>query len=292
MIGQEEPGDLAGVAVPLAGRLVATGDRWEPYRLLDPGGASVAAAGACFGHLHAAGRSELTIRSYGMDLLRWFRFLWAIGVLWDHAVRSDARDFCRWLQVAGKPVRPHWREQDRHGAGQLAAASGVAYSPSCARIARRCCAAFTTFTWRPAPGRWPIRSRWTGRAGAGGPMPIATRWSPSAASTAACTGRRCRPGCRAASRMRSSTRSSRRWARTGTGRWWRFTCPPVRGRRSCCRRPGGGVDPGRQLIAVVRRGTRELAGLPASVDAFVWLRLYQLEMEGTLPRGGSRQPLW
>ena len=28
------------------------------------------------------------------------------------------------------------------------------------------------------------------------------------------------------------------------------------------------------------------------MDAFVWLRLYQLEMEGKLPRGGSRQPLW
>jgi integrase len=54
----------------------------------------------------------------------------------------------------------------------------------------------------------------------------------------------------------------------------------------------GGVDPGRQLITVVRKGTRELAELPASVDAFVWLRLYQLEMEGKLPRGGSRQPLW
>jgi hypothetical protein len=131
MIEQEEPGrDLAGLAVPLAGRLVATGDRWEPYRLLDPGGASIGAAGAYFGHLQAAGRAELTIRSYGMDLLRWFRFLQAIGVPWNHAVRSDARDFCRWLQVAGKPVRPHWREQDRHGAGQLAAASGVAYSPS------------------------------------------------------------------------------------------------------------------------------------------------------------------
>ena len=46
MIEQEEPGDLAGVVVPLAGRLVAAGDRWELYRLVDPGGASVAAAGA------------------------------------------------------------------------------------------------------------------------------------------------------------------------------------------------------------------------------------------------------
>src|SRR5207253_2608156 len=36
---------------------------------------------------------------------------------------------------------------------------------------------------------------------------------------------------------------------------------------------------------------RELQQLPASTDAFVWLRLYQLEMDGKLPRG-SGQPLW
>lgn len=71
--------------MPLAGGLVATGDRWEPYRLVDGDGAVVAAAGAFFGHLQAAGRAELTVRSYGMDLLRWFRFLWAAGVAWDEA---------------------------------------------------------------------------------------------------------------------------------------------------------------------------------------------------------------
>ncbi len=74
MAGQGEPGfDLAGLVVPLAGGLVATGDRWEPYRLVDGDGAVVAAAGAYFGHLQAAGRAELTVRSYGMDLLPWFR---------------------------------------------------------------------------------------------------------------------------------------------------------------------------------------------------------------------------
>jgi site-specific recombinase XerC len=36
-----------------------------------------------------------------------------------------------------------------------------------------------------------------------------------------------------------------------------------------------GVDPGRQLITLVRKGTRELQELPASTDAFVWLWLYQ-----------------
>nr|WP_239656503.1 hypothetical protein [Mycobacterium riyadhense] len=44
----------------------------------------------------------------------------------------------------------------------------------------------------------------------------------------------------------------------------------------------GGVDPGRQLITVVRKGSREAQELPASPDAFVWLRLYQVEMEGLI----------
>ncbi len=52
-----------------------------------------------------------------------------------------------------------------------------------------------------------------------------------------------------------------------------------------------GVDPGRQLITVVRKGTGELQELPASTDAFVWLRLYQVEMADLIPRG-RRQPLW
>ncbi|GDY70268.1 hypothetical protein SAV14893_096610 [Streptomyces avermitilis] len=57
----------------------------------------------------AAGR--LLLRSYGMDLLRWYRFLWALEVHWDQATRAEARDFCRWLQLADKPVRVHWRDQ-------------------------------------------------------------------------------------------------------------------------------------------------------------------------------------
>ena len=51
------------------------------------------------------------------------------------------------------------------------------------------------------------------------------------------------------------------------------------------------IDPGRQLITVVRKRTRELQQLPASTDAFVWLRLYQVEMEAVIPRG-RRQPVW
>ena len=53
----------------------------------------------------------------------------------------------------------------------------------------------------------------------------------------------------------------------------------------------GRVHPGRQVIAVVRKGSGEIQEVPASTDAFVWLRLYQAQTEGLVPQG-RRQPLW
>jgi site-specific recombinase XerD len=53
----------------------------------------------------------------------------------------------------------------------------------------------------------------------------------------------------------------------------------------------GDADPGQQLITVVRKGSRAAQQLPASPDAFVWLRLYQQQMHGRIP-AGRRQPLW
>ena len=46
-----------------------------------------------------------------------------------------------------------------------------------------------------------------------------------------------------------------------------------------------GADPGQQLITVIRKGSRAMQQLPASPDAFVWLRLYQQEMHGLVPSG-------
>ncbi|MDQ3764102.1 MAG: site-specific integrase [Actinomycetota bacterium] len=51
------------------------------------------------------------------------------------------------------------------------------------------------------------------------------------------------------------------------------------------------VDPGQQLITVIRKGTRALQPLPASPDAFVWLRLYQAQLAGLVPSGRD-EPLW
>ena len=87
------------------GAVVGTGDGLEPFRLVGGDGAVVLPVREYFRDLQAAGRSDATLRSYGLDLLRWFRFLWAAGVAWDRATRAEARDFCRWMLVAGKPPR-------------------------------------------------------------------------------------------------------------------------------------------------------------------------------------------
>ncbi|WP_187645329.1 hypothetical protein [Streptomyces sp. TRM49041] len=71
----------------------STGRRREPYQVLDPFGRPIEPVATYLRDLMAADSSPLTPRSYGMDLLRWWRYLWACGIEWDRAVREDARDF-------------------------------------------------------------------------------------------------------------------------------------------------------------------------------------------------------
>lgn len=89
-----------------SGALVETGDPWEPYYLSDPVGGRVVPVSQFLRDLHAAGRPATTQRSYALALLRWFRFTWAVGIAWDQATRTEARDFCRHLQLAGRPGQP------------------------------------------------------------------------------------------------------------------------------------------------------------------------------------------
>ena len=102
--GQQQR-NLAALSVRRVGRLVETGEPTAPYVLLDAVGAPVVPVSDFFRDLLAAGRPAATLRSYGLDLLRWWRFLHAVGVRWDQATRIDARDFSCWIQSAPKPRR-------------------------------------------------------------------------------------------------------------------------------------------------------------------------------------------
>jgi len=282
--------DLAGLVVPFAGRLVATGEQWEPYRLVDGDGVSVEAARAYFGHLQASARSEPTIRSYGLDLLRWFRFLWAAGVSWDRATRAEARDFCRWLAVAGKPVRPHWRER-RLGPDVPGLALGQAYAPSVRAHCETVLRGFYDFHVEAGTGPlvnpFPLdRSRGAERAHAHHNPVEPFRRERSGLYRPVVPSRIPRNIPDGEFNEIFAALSSHR--DRALVAFYVSTGARASELLSVAR---GGVDPGRQLITVVRKGSRALQQLPASADAFVWLRLYQLEMDGVLPRG-SGQPLW
>jgi site-specific recombinase XerD len=281
--------DLARLAVPLAGALEETGDRWRPFRLTDPAGAEVEAASAFFADLQAAGRAEATIRSYGMDLLRWFRFVWAIQVPWARATRAEARDFCRWMLVAGKPPRSHWRRPVQ--AGGAAAATGEAYAPSVRAHSETVLRGFYEFHLEAGTGPivnpFPLDRSRRGRRAHAHHNPM----EPFRGERAGLY----RP--KVPSRVPRSVPDeefNEIFARLPSHRDRALVAFYVStGARASelLSATLAGADPGRQVIAVVRKGTRELQELPASTDAFVWLRLYQAEMEGLIPRG-RRQPLW
>ena len=100
---EEDQGrDLSGLVVSRAGRLVVTGDDREPYRVVGPDGDVVVPVSVFLRDLLASGKSAATLRSYAVDLLRWWRFLDAVEVAWDRASRAEARDFSCWIQLTVK----------------------------------------------------------------------------------------------------------------------------------------------------------------------------------------------
>jgi site-specific recombinase XerD len=263
--------DLAALVVPRAGQLIATGDRYEPFRLAGPDGRTVEPATEFFRDLLAAGRSEATVRSYGMDLLRWFRFIWAAGVEWDRADQRVARDFSRWLLLSARAgrgcapaARAHSETVLRGFYGyHLEAGTGPLVNPFPLDRARR--------RGRPGAHHNPMEAHPNQRSG---------RYRPKLVSRVP--------------RAVSDEEFNAIFARLPSNRDRALVAFYVStGARAAelLSATAGGVDPGRQLITVVRKGTRELAQLPASTDAFVWLRLYQAQMAGLIP-AGRRQPLW
>ncbi|WP_219510888.1 tyrosine-type recombinase/integrase [Nonomuraea ceibae] len=103
---------MATFVLPELGRLQKAGDQWAPYQIVDQGGIVVGPVRAFFAELQAEGKSASTVRSYGMDLLRWWRFLWALDIEWNRATRADARDCERLpaLSTVVRAARANWTE--------------------------------------------------------------------------------------------------------------------------------------------------------------------------------------
>jgi integrase/recombinase XerD len=100
---EDRPRDIAAINLPCWGRVVAT-DAAVPFALVDDDGVSVEPVGRFLRDFTARGNRSGSVRSYAYALLRWWRFLRAVGVDWDRATSSESRDFVLWLMQTTKPV--------------------------------------------------------------------------------------------------------------------------------------------------------------------------------------------
>jgi len=277
--------DLGSLVVPAAGRLVQTGDLWEPYYLSDPDGVPVGPVSEYLRELQATGRPATTQRSYSLALLRWLRFTWAVGVPWNQATRVEARDFCRWLQLADKPAR--MKAERRSVPGKRPASAR--FAPSTVAHCETVCRSF--YAYHLEAGTGPIVNPFplarAGRAHAHhNPLdPFPQRKSglfrPSVPKTVP--------------RQIPDSVFNELFAGLGSNRdralvaFWVSTGARASELLGVTR---SGADAGQQLITVIRKGSRAIQQLPASPDAFVWLRLYQQDVHGLVPSGPDDALWW
>jgi len=100
--------EKAGLDVARAGGVRATDDATLPWVVTDATERPIEPVTEFLRDFVACGNSAASCRSYGYDLLRWWRFLARVDVAWDRAQRGEVRDFVLWLRTAHNPAR------DRH----------------------------------------------------------------------------------------------------------------------------------------------------------------------------------
>ncbi len=287
--------DVAALVVPRVGRVDPTGGVALPYRLLDADGVEVTCVSEYLHDMLSNDASPGSLRSYCYELLAWFRFLWAVDVPWDRAGTAEARDFALWLKVTAKPARA--RRSEAPAPGSVNAVTGQRYPGAryAARTRRHARAAVRSFYeyHRQMHGR-PLLNPFPKSADRGD-ADINAHHNPM------------RPFRRPARAAPYQPRQPRRVARGIPDELFNQLFAGLTSDRdraliafyiSTAARASellgvsqGLVNPADQLIGVIRKGTRALQWLPASADAFVWLRLFQRHLNRCIPRGPD-EPLW
>ena len=287
--------DVVALEVPGVGRVEETGDALRPFCLIDGEGAEVAAVTEFLHHMLADDASPASLRSYAYELLAWFRFLRAVEVPWDRAGRAEARDFALRLKIVKKPARRRRPDAPRPGAVNPVtgkASPGETYAARTRRHARAVVRSFYEYH-REMHGR-PLVNPFPQAKGAEEGQ-LNAHHNPV------------QPFRRPSRRAQYQPKEPRPAPRSIPDQAFSdlfagLTCNRDRaliafyistGARASelLGVPQGLVAPEEQTIGVVRKGSRALQHLPASTDAFVWLRLYQQEMHGLVPSGPG-EPLW
>lgn len=261
--------DVKGLVVPAIGA-VAHIEAAPGTVLLDATGEPVEEVSEFFATMLACGASFSSLRSYGLALLRWWRFLAAIGMPWQRASRIEARDFVLWMRLVGPAGRPG------------------GYAPATINHALAVVRMF--YADRIRTGDGPLIN----------PVPAADHRAGRRSQAHHNPMQPFAPGPRAPFRQKVPERIPRHlpdrlfdelFASLRSDRDRALLAFYVSTGARASELLGVTVDlvnVGDQRIGVHRKGSGRLQWLPASADAFVWLRLYEQQTR----RPDGEQALW
>ena len=245
------------------------------FAVLDAAGRPVLEVSEFLSSLLASGASPGSVRSYALALLRWWRFLAAIDTGWDRAGRVEVRDFVLWMRFAGRPTSTTAGRAPGYApatinhnlavlkgfyADRMDAGCGPLINPVPAaehRAGRRSAPHHNPMLPHDSGRRAPLRQKLPERI----PRSLPDHLFDALFAVAGCDRDRVllafyvSTGARAAELLGVTLDL---------------------------------VDVGEQRIGVHRKGSGRLQWLPASADAFVWLRLYQQHQ----PRPVGERALW
>lgn len=261
--------DVTALVIPAIGA-VAKIDAAPGTVLLDATGEPVEEVSEYFATMLACGASFSSLRSYGLALLRWWRFLAAVDVPWQRATRIEARDFVLWMRLVGPAGR-------RDG-----------YAPATINHALAVLKMF--YADRITAGDGPLIN----------PVPDVDRRAGRRSHAHHNPMQAFAPGPRAPFRQKLPERIPRHlpdrlfdelFATLRSDRDRALLAFYVSTGARAAELLGVTVDRvnvGDQRIGVRRKGSGRLQWLPASADAFVWLRLYEQQTQ----RPDGEQALW
>lgn len=283
--------DIGAVTVSRWGRVVRA-EGVVPWLVVDPDGVPVEPVRRFLMDFVARDNRPGSVRSYAYCLLRWWRWLRAVGVEWDQATSAEARDLVLWLKQAVKPRR----SPRTVSAATVGTVNPITrkqclddqYKPRTVRHSNAVLRSFYEF-WIEI-GEGPLVN----------PVPLERG-----------RGRRANEHhnplepFRPEGRVRYNPKVPKRKPRAMPDQRWNELFAALRSNRdravlalavSTGARASEllgvrcvDLDWGEQLVRVVRKGTQAEQWLPASPEAFVWLRLYLADLGDPL---GPDEPVW
>lgn len=282
--------DVGRIRVPRWGRVVEVGGE-VPWLVVDDRGQVVEPVRRYLTDFAACANSPKSLRSYAFALLRWWRWLQAVDVAWNKATPAEGRDLVLWLMQASK-LQNSPRTKSRATAGTINTITRKRYLSDgySARTIRHSNAVVRAFYeyWIEI-GDGPLLN----------PVPLDRRDTRPHAHHNPLT------PFRPEGRLRYNPKLPKQRPREVPDERWAELFATLRCNRDravlsltvstaarAAEMLGLGLpdlDWGEQKVRVIRKGTRAEQWLPASPEAFVWLRLYVNELGEPLD---PNAPLW